>query len=164
MKISNEVSRKKALLLWHEGMLHHHLGDLLKAIDLYTQSIAIHPTAESYAFRGWAYSFFGNFQEAIEECKKAIRVDPTLGNPYNDIGSYLITQGKLEEAERWLARAKTAVRYEDAAHYPYVNLGRIYAAQGRLIQAAQEFEHGLKIFPGEPHCIAALEEIYKFLH
>ena len=163
MGTHNEVIKHKALLLWQEGQRYHHSGDLPRAIDLYTRSIEIYPTAESYTFRGWAYSFLGKLEEAINECKKAIAVDPSLGNPYNDIGSYLIAQGKMDEAETWLTKAKSAARY-DLRHFPYVNLGRIYAAKGQLIQAVREFEQGLEIFPGEPHCVAALHQIHKIMH
>jgi tetratricopeptide (TPR) repeat protein len=31
--------------------------------------------------------------DAIAECKKAVELDPDLGNPYNDIGAYLIEKG-----------------------------------------------------------------------
>src|SRR5207253_8419965 len=40
-----------------------------------------------------------------EECKKAIAVDPTFGNPYNDIGAYLIERGEHAQAIPWLEKA-----------------------------------------------------------
>ena len=53
------------------------------------------------------YSFQGRPDDAIAECKIAIAVDPDFGNPYNDIGAYLIELGREEEAVTWLERAKT---------------------------------------------------------
>ena len=161
--MDSEFSKKQALYLWQEGQRHHEEGNLPKAIALYTQSIAIFPTAESYTFRGWAYSFQGRIDEAISECKKAIAVDPTFGNAYNDIGSYLITKGKIDEAEEWLKRAKEAPRYE-FKHSPYVNLGRLYAAKGLLVQAVKELEQALEIYPREPNCLAVLEHLNKMLN
>ncbi len=161
--MESNLVKKKALFLWSEGQKHHQSGDLPRAIDLYTQSIAIYPTAESYTYRGWAYSFQGRIEDAIQECKKAIAIDPSLGNPYNDIGTYLITLGRIDEAEEWLQKAKAAVRY-DLRHFPYINLGRIYLARGLMVQAAKEFREALQIFPEEPHCQAALEYIEKILH
>ena len=52
-------------------------------------------------------------------------MDPEFGNPYNDIGAYLIEQGKWEEAIPWLEKATRAKRYE-ARGYPHFNLGRVY--------------------------------------
>ena len=51
------------------------------------------PTAEAHTFLGWAYSFLGDYESAITECRNAIELDPDFGNPYNDIGAYLIQQG-----------------------------------------------------------------------
>ena len=111
-------------------------GDFDGAIQLYTKSIDVCPTAEAYTFRGWAYNFLGRVDDAIGECKRAIEVDPGFGNPYNDIGAYLIAKGELDEAVPWLEQAKRAPRYEPR-HFPYMNLGRLYAAKGMLQQAIQ---------------------------
>ncbi len=161
--MESEFTKKKALWLWQEGQKYHESGDLPRAIALYSESINLYPTAESYTFRGWAYSFQGRIEDAISECKKAIAVDPSFGNAYNDIGSYLIAQGKIEEAEGWLQKAKAASRY-DSKHLPYMNLGRIYAVRGLLIQAIKEFEQALEYSPGEPTCVAALSYLQRALH
>jgi Tfp pilus assembly protein PilF len=114
-------------------------GNLESAIQLYKASIAEHPTAEAHTFLGWTYSFQGRYDEAIEECKTAIQVDPEFGNPYNDIGSYLVHLDRIEEAIPWLEKAKRAARYEPR-HFPYINLGRIYLKLGRVQEANREFE------------------------
>jgi Tfp pilus assembly protein PilF len=143
--------KQQALALWNEGVQHHMRGEFQDAIELYSRSIDIHPTAEAYTFRGWAYHFLGRVDDAIAECHKAIEVDPGFGNPYNDIGSYLIAKGELDTAVEWLERAKRAPRYEPR-HFPYMNLGRLYAAKGMVLQAIREFEGALEINPEEPLC------------
>ena len=105
-------------------------GRVSEAIELYEKSIDVKPTAEGYTFRGWAISFLGYLDEAIEDCKKAIQLDPEFGNPYNDIGVYLMQLGKLDDAVPWLQQAKRAKRYEPR-HFPYLNLGRVFLAKGR---------------------------------
>ena len=157
--MNNDQGRKhQALLLWGDAQRHQMRGDLTAAIRLYTQSIEVCPTAEAYTFRGWVYSFQGHIQEAIAECKEAIEVDPEFGNPYNDIGSYLIKLGNLDEAIPWLERAKTALRYEPR-HFPFLNLGRLYAAQGQLHRATEEFQGALRIDPGNSMALRAIEQI-----
>jgi len=155
--------KHEALRLWMQGQEYHLRGDLDRAIELYTNSLELYPTAEAYTFRGWAYSFQGRVGEAIEECKKAIAVDPTFGNPYNDIGSYLVASGEPDAAIEWLEKAKTAPRYEPR-HFPYMNLGRIYAKKWMVGRAIQEFEAALKIHPGEPTCLAALRQLRRSLN
>jgi tetratricopeptide (TPR) repeat protein len=126
--------REEALDWWQRGYEAQMRGDLDAAVDLYSRSIEIWPTAEAYTFRGWARSFQGRIEEAIQECHKAIEVDPDYGNPYNDIGAYLIQLGDFGNAIPWLERALEAKRYE-CYFYPHFNLGRIYEQQGRLIRA-----------------------------
>ena len=80
-------------------------GEFQQAIEFYSRSIEAFPTAEAYTFRGWTYSFLGNYDRAISECLEAIQVDPEFGNPYNDIGAYLIEQEKWEEAVPWFRKS-----------------------------------------------------------
>ena len=98
--MDDSVLKHQALGLWMQGQKHHLRGDLERAIELYTKSLGLYPTAEAYTFHGWAYSFQGRADEAIEECKKAIAVDPTFGNPYNDMGP---TSSKGESSTRRLS-------------------------------------------------------------
>ena len=77
-------------------------GRLDEAADLYTQSLSICPTAEAHTFLGWVYSMQDRYDDAIAEGHRAIEVDPDFGNPYNNIGAYLIQLGRLVEAITWL--------------------------------------------------------------
>jgi len=40
----------------------------------------------------------------MREAIQAIAVHPDYGNPSNDIGAYLLEQGKLDEAVTWLVK------------------------------------------------------------
>jgi len=86
-------------------------GDYERAIELYQSSLDLCPTAEAHTFLGWTYHFQGKLDEAIAECKRAIEIDPEFGNPYNDIGAYLIEQDRFDQAIPWLERAVEAARY-----------------------------------------------------
>jgi tetratricopeptide (TPR) repeat protein len=129
-----------------------------QAIILYKQSIEVYPTAEAHTFLGWTYSFQERLDEAIAECHRAIEVDPDFGNPYNDIGVYLMQKGRFEEALPWLQKAKQAPRYEPR-HFPYLNSGRIYMARGDWLKALEEFEQAVKIMPDDRGARQALAEL-----
>src|SRR6266850_144159 len=129
-----------------------------QAISLYKQSIEVYPTAEAHTFLGWAYSFQERLDEAIEECHRAIEVDPDFGNPYNDIGVYLMQKGRFDEALPWLEKAKQAPRYEPR-HFPYLNSGRIYMARGEWLKALKEFEQAVDTMPDDPEARQALAEL-----
>lgn len=156
--MDNTEPKVRALELWSEAMRRHMNNELEGAVELYTKSIELFPTAEAYTFRGWAYDGMGRVDDAIAQCRLAIEVDPTFGNPYNDIGAYLIAKGELDQAIGWLEKAKAAPRY-DPRHYPFMNLGRIYAAKGMVKRAIEEFEGALAIVPGEPTCESALLQL-----
>jgi len=137
---------EKAAELFQEAYHAQVQGDLSTAMRLYQESIQMHPTAEAYTFLGWTYSFLDRYDDAIAECKHAIAVDPDFGNPYNDIGSYLLRLGKLDEALPWLEEAVAAKRYEPR-HFAHMNLGRLYLAKGDQLKAASEFGKALTIEP-----------------
>src|SRR6266542_3650883 len=145
--MSDDLRRAEALRLWSDGARFIEARRYDDAVSVLTRSIELFPTAEAYTFRGWAYAHLGRVDEAIAECKRAIEVDPTFGNPYNDIGAYLIQQGKLDEAIPRLEQATVAERYEARA-FPWANLGRIYVARGDRSRAIQCFRRALDEQPG----------------
>src|SRR5690349_2196894 len=132
--------------LWEKAYEQQKQGDLDLAVQLYKRSIEMHPTAEAYTFLGWTYHFQGKIDEAIAECKKAIALDPGYGNPYNDIGAYLIEKSQPDEALEWLEKAIASERY-DAYHYAWYNLGRVYVAKEMYNKARQCFARAQEIEP-----------------
>jgi tetratricopeptide (TPR) repeat protein len=145
--------RARALALWKRGYERQEAGDLEGAIHLYQASIAECPTAEAYTFLGWTYSMQRRFEEAIAECKRAIALDPEFGNPYNDIGVYLMELGRDEEAVPWLERATRAPRYEPR-HFPHINLARLYERRGDIVSAVRELARALELLPQDRTLLA----------
>jgi Tfp pilus assembly protein PilF len=138
-------------------------GDFERAAELYKASLEILPTAEAHTFLGWTYHFQGRTQDAIAECKRAIEVDPDFGNPYNDIGAYLIALGRLDEAVPWLERAIEAPRYEPR-HFPHFNLGRVYLVKGMFGRARQCFQEALRIEPNYTLAREAIENLRRMVN
>ena len=133
-------------------------GKFKHAVRCYQRSIELKPTAEAHTFLGWTFSFMGKYDVAIGECKKAIEVDPEFGNPYNDIGAYLIELGRPEEAAPWFKKAMTAERYEPK-HYPHFNLGRVLERQGKWIEAMAEYKKAIELFPDYALAREAYEQL-----
>ena len=140
------VPSQQAKLLWKKGYYMHTIGKYEKAIEFFSRSIDLYPTAEAYTFRGWSFSELGRIEEAIAECKMAIEVDPDYGNPYNDIGVYLIGLDRPEEAISWLQKAIEAKRY-CCYQFPHFNLGRVLLMQGRVSEARQSLARSLSHDP-----------------
>jgi tetratricopeptide (TPR) repeat protein len=146
------------MALVDEGMKRQMAGDLDDSIRLYKESISICPTADAHTYLGWAYSFRGRIDDAIGQCEIAIQLDPEFGNPYNDIGVYLMQQERFDEAIPWLEKAKLAKRYEPR-HFPYINLGRVYLVKGMVNRALQEFRGALERNPDITDLPQLIEEL-----
>ena len=140
--MDDESRRDLANRLLRQAYEHQMNKELDDAVGLYKKSINAYPTAEAHTFLGWTYSWMGRIDDAIDECHKAIEVDPTFGNPYNDIGSYLIMRGEIDEAIPWLERALQAPRYESYC-YPHMNLGRVFELKRDWIRAKEEYRKAL---------------------
>lgn len=139
---SDDITREKAMVYFEQAHRKQMDGEFGEAILLYKRSLATYPTAEAYTFLGWTYSQIGHTEKAIALCQQAIETDPTYGNPYNDIGAYLIDEEKWEEAIPWLQKATKAPRYQ-TRQFPYMNLGRAYQNLGQYETAKQHFEQAL---------------------
>lgn len=154
--------QERAIELIGEAMKLQMAEEFDDAIRLYRESIELFPTADAHTYLGWAYSFKGRLNEAIAQCEIAIELDPEFGNPYNDIGVYLMQQQKLDDAIPWLERAKNAKRYEPR-HFPYINLGRVYLTKGMIQKALEEFGGALEINPTDRELAQLTEELQRKL-
>ncbi|MDJ0955835.1 MAG: tetratricopeptide repeat protein [Arenicellales bacterium] len=143
---------------FEQGYLLHLAGRYGEATTFYRKSIAALPTAEAHTFLGWSLSYLGQLEEAIVECKKAIEIDPDFGNPYNDIGVYLIDLGRSQESIPWFKQAIQAKRY-CCYHYSYFNLGRVLLHRGDIEGARAAFQRALQIEPRYRPAMEGLELI-----
>ena len=152
------AAKREALRLFQAAYEAQIRGDLDEAVGLYKESVEAFPTAEAHTFLGWTYSFMSLTDEAIVECHRATEVDPDFGNPYNDIGAYMIEQGNLYGAIPWLQRAMTAPRYE-SYFYPHFNLGRVYESLGRAYDALREYKAAIDLNPQYAVAVRAFRKL-----
>ncbi len=142
----DDETKERALALFQRAYQLQMRSAYADAIRLYQDSIALHPTAEAHTFLGWTYAMLGRHEQAIEECHRAIAVDPDFGNPYNDIGAYLLELERWEEALPWFDKAMVAPRYE-ARVYPFVNKGRALERLGRAWEALAAYRQAMQVSP-----------------
>ncbi|MFO7634519.1 MAG: tetratricopeptide repeat protein [Caldilinea sp.] len=121
-------------------------GDLAGAIREYKASIRLYPTAEAYTFLGWTYAHLNLYDEAVAACRLAIEVDPDFGNPYNDIGAYLLELDRAEESLTWFEQALIAPRY-DARVFAFFNLGRAHERLGNWRSALDFYQQTANYYP-----------------
>jgi len=157
--MADPAGLEQAEFFFQEGYRHQMSGDLDAAVESYRRSIELYPTAEAHTFLGWAYSFQGKIDEAIRECEVAIQIDPDFGNPYNDIGVYLMEKREYEAAIPWLVKAMQAKRYEPR-HYPHINMARVCAKKGKIDEAIAELRKALQF---DANHLGARRELHRLI-
>ena len=141
-----EDSVRRAADLFQSAYRLQTMGMYAQAAALYRRSIEVRPTAEAHTYLGWTYRHEGKLDEAIAECKKAIALDAGMGNPYNDIGAYLIDREEFRAALPWLEQALACQRYA-SPHYAWYNLGRAYLALSEISLARACYRQALRAEP-----------------
>ena len=159
----DELSIRRAKKYMDSGLELVARGLLKEARERFKSSAGSHVTSDALTYWGWMEHRLGNTALAIMLCHRAIKVDPDFGNPYNDIGSYLISLGKPDQAIPWLEKAVSAKRYEPR-QFPHLNLGRIYLAKGHLLRAAKEFTAALQHCPHDLEILRLLSSIQTSIH
>jgi Tfp pilus assembly protein PilF len=110
------------------------------------RALNFHETAEAYNLIGWTYSLEKSLDIAKKFCLKAIKIDPAYGAPYNDLGSYLLSEGETRESLKWFDLAKNSRNYQNR-EYPYINAGRAQMNLRNYKLALKEFAMALTLAP-----------------
>ncbi|GAB6039868.1 tetratricopeptide repeat protein [Endothiovibrio diazotrophicus] len=98
---------------------------------------------------GWTIRFAcrqsrGEFEEALQAARQAVRLDPTTPDAHSNLGIALQSLGRLEEAEAAYRRA-LAIRPDFAEAHG--NLGRTLRERGRMDEAEAAYRRALAIRP-----------------
>lgn len=136
--------------------------DYQAALESFTKARNYRETAEILTLIGWTHSLMAQTEKAKSYCLKAIKQDPDYGPPYNDLGSYLLSEGQVEEALKWFELAKKAPNYQNR-EYPYINAGRAYMTKRKLGQALDEFSKALTLAPYHEELHQTVEKLKKSL-
>ena len=142
--------------LAYEMQMH---GELDKAMYYYGRSLDCVESPEAYTFMAWAESMRGNFQRSIELCRRAIELDPDFGNPWNDLGAYLLALDRPQDALPFLEQALRCSRYL-TYHYAHYNLGRAFEKLGDRSRARRKYEEALA---EDPNYMLAKDALQRLL-
>lgn len=145
------------------GYYYQQSGDLQSAAECYIRSIENGPNAEAHTFLGWVLCMMGQVDAAIEECKKALKLDPDFGNAWNDIGAYLIEKREFDKAIPYLRKACKSKNY-DSPEFPHYNLARLYIQKGMLLTAREELGIAIKSNPNFNTAANLLRSLEKQIH
>ncbi len=143
----------------HEGIFHK---DYPKALEAFQKALNYQESAEILTLIGWVQSLMGQIDKAKAYCLRAIQKDPDYGPPYNDLGSYFLTEGQIDESLKWFEMAKKSLNYQNR-EYPYINCGRAFMTKKDLPRALDEFSKALTIAPYHEDLHKTVEKLKKSL-
>jgi tetratricopeptide (TPR) repeat protein len=135
-------------------------GDFDAAIPEYRRSIGFVPTGGAHTLLASALARTGRVDEAIAECREAIRLDPDFGNAWSDLGAYYLEKGETDCAARCLLRATGKKRFE-RSHTVHANLGRAHWRQGLLMKALGELRAAVSLEPRDLPAKKSIREILR---
>jgi adenylate cyclase len=112
----------------------------------------------AHALLGTAYLQFRQYDQAIDELKVAVDLNPSDAETYARLGNALLFIGKLEDA---IKAAETAIRFDPNLDVGYVwELGTAYFLAGRTADAVRVMEQTVTREPGYGFAYVILSAAY----
>ncbi|MCA1959988.1 MAG: tetratricopeptide repeat protein [Desulfomonile sp.] len=140
---ASALARQDPLLV--EALEAHNLGDVKKAVEIYTEYLQKDPnSAEAHNWRGMAYDDLGDSDRALADFNRAIELSPKYAEPFNNRGEIY---RKKKDFGRALADYNKAIELEANFAEPRFNIALVQEAQGQPQQAARSFLGYLRINP-----------------
>lgn len=148
----------------HDCYLHAKAGvNLQEGVGLCNQALDHDPLgkrdrAGTYDNRGVMQDMLGRTQQATEDFNAAIALDPSLGDPYVNLGAMLIKRGQhLEALDQINKGIELGMAFPHIGYYD-----RAVAEQmlGRYKEAYYDYKKALEI---EPHFAMASERLKDFV-
>jgi tetratricopeptide (TPR) repeat protein len=127
------------------GVIQQQGGDCEASIALIEHAIAQRPAAHYYCNLANALTGAGRFSDAVEACRRALALDPTLAQAQSNLGVALRAQGRPIPA---IAAFREAIALRPERAEAHVNLGVLLVEQDRRDEAALVLREALARWPG----------------
>ena len=98
---------------------------------------------------------YGQYEEAEEQYRRAIELDPEYTRAHNNLGCILCLLGRYDEAEIAYRQALAVKDYFN----PHNNLGDLYLRQGKLDLAKEELLLALEFAPNDEAALSTLAQV-----
>ena len=130
-------------------------------LTLWTDVVQKSPTkARGHNNLGIAYQDLGRSDEAIQEYKTALALEPNYAEAHNNLGSIY---SKLERPDEAIQEFRTALTLKSDNAEAHYNLGIAYQKLERFDEAIQEFRTALTLKPHDAEAHYNLGNVYKDL-
>jgi len=119
------------------GVLYKEQGKFTEAEAVYLQGIKVSPSAALYSNLANVYLLTDRLTESIENCDKAIGIDPNFANAYDIKGACLEQQQKTEEAIKYY---RLAIEKNPNLANAHFNLAHALLSLGEFKEGWQEYQ------------------------
>lgn len=136
--------------------------DYSAAITFLERAVNLEPNNGGYHFQAATiYQQLGNLGEARRQLESAVRLAPTLADPWGNLFNLLMTLGQTEEAWRVLGNGLTYC--PDSASLHFLR-GRFLLSANRYEEAIPDLKQAAVLRPDDASSSFALALIYSHLH
>lgn len=108
-------------------------------------ALKLRPEFRIYDALGLALQNQGKMDEAIQQHRRAVELNPSNAIAWNNLANALFATGKTREAIEAAEQGRTR---DPSLAFSYMNLGRFYEASGNIEKAISTYTEGLKRNPG----------------
>ncbi len=112
-------------------------------------------SVRGYSGMAFILQRLGDADAAIENCQKALAIDPTKAEVENILAACYEMKGWPDKAE---ARYKKAIEIQPHYVAPYTNLAALYIKNSRLKDAEETYRQGLTVAPDAPDLYLGLAD------
>ena len=120
--------------------------NFIEAADWYSKAIHLHQDSAFYSNRAACYIHLKRFDQAIEDCLKAISLDDKLPKPYYRLSQAYCSNGQLEKAFEALGQGTTKIPEEVNMRREYDNIQILIGYRDSIDKLTEEgdFNEALK--------------------
>ena len=157
VELAPKTTEKEQLIIaFHNAAVH---CDGVQINEIMEHLVQRYPKAiEPYDFRGGEYSYQRRYQEAINEYKRILEIDPNYALAYNKLGYAYAYLGNFDEA---VTNLKKYVFLAPDQPNPHDSLGEIYLYMGRYDEAITEFNRSRQLKPDFTYATDHLGVVYR---
>ncbi len=143
--------RESAYIEFYAGKTHQEKGENAKAIDRYSNAIALIPQLHgAFNNRGTVYATMGEYRRAIQDYDKALKLDPLYVGSYVNRGNAYL---QLDESKAAFDDFKSAIEIEPTYSEAYCSRGAAHIKTGNYELAIRDLDRSIEL---RPHYAEAL--------
>jgi len=120
-----------------------------RAIDYGKQYVQQSHSSEAFADLALSYIYAGNFNQALETCRKGIEIYPENPILQGRIGRIYIYRGEYEEAEEYLKSMTGEEKPNSIRKQGYRHLAHLYSLLGKYILAMNMYDNRIALYRQE---------------